>query len=119
MKIEILFLFLVTGACFCDEDFCRGETTSSIWYDRALIGHVIKSLLTRGIFACAHQCLSLSGCSSYNYETSAPQDYGVCELNGESQSDYPTDITGKRGFAFALVRKTPKVRIMVINITLE
>ena len=117
MKIEVIFLVLVPGVCFCDEDFCR-ETTSSIWYDHALIGHVIKSLLTRGIFACAHKCLSLARCSSYNYETSAPQDYGVCELNDGSGSDYP-NITGKHGFAFAQVRKKIKVRIMVINITLE
>ena len=118
MKIEVLFLFLVPGAYYCKADFCR-ETTSSIWYDHALIGHVIKSLLTRGIFACAHKCLSLSGCTSYNYETSAPQGYGVCELNGRgSRSDNP-HITRKHGFAFAQVRKTIKVRIMVINITLE
>ena len=118
MKIKVLFLFLVPGAYLCDADFCR-EATSSTWYDHALIGHVIKSLLTRGIFACAHKCLSLPDCTSYNYETSAPQDHGVCELNSAgSRSDYP-NITRKHGFAFAQVPKTIKVRIMVINTTLE
>lgn len=113
MKIEVILLFLVPRVGFCDEDFCR-ETTSSIWYDHSLIGHVIKSLLTRGIFACAHKCLSFPRCSSYNYETSAAQD-GVCELNGGSGSDYP-NVTEKHGFAFVQVRKE-KVRIMIINIT--
>lgn len=118
MKIKVLFLFLVPGAYLCDPDFCR-EATSSTWYDHTLIGHAIKSLLTRGIFACAHKCLSLPGCTSYNYETSGLQDYGVCELNGSgSKSDY-TNITRKHGFGFAQVRKTIKVRIMVINKTLE
>lgn len=117
MKIDVLFLILVSGAYLCNADFCR-EATSSTWYDHALIGQVIKSLLTRGIFACAHKCLSLSGCTSYNYETAAPQDYGVCELNGGSISDYP-NISRKRGFAFAQVRKTIKVRDNVINKTLE
>lgn len=108
MKIEVVLFFLVPGACFCDEaGFCR-EATSSIWYDHALIGHVIKSLLTRGIFACAHKCLSVSRCSSYNYETSA-QGHGVCELNDGSESKYP-NITEKHGFAFSQVQKKIKVK---------
>lgn len=110
MKIAELFpLFLVARFCLCDEDFCR-ETTSSILYNHALIGHVIKSLLTRGIFSCAHKCLSLSTCSSYNYQTSATQD-GVCELNGGSEDDHQK-LTEKTGFAFAQVRQE-EVRLII------
>lgn len=108
MKVEVFLLFLVPHFCLCDEDFCR-EARSSILPNHVLVGYVIKSLLTRGIFSCAQKCLSFSLCSSCNYQTSAAKD-GVCELNGGSGDNHQS-LTEKHGFTFAQVRQE-KVRIV-------
>lgn len=117
MNVEVFLLFFVPQFCLCDgEDFCREATSSQILHNHALLGHVIKSLLTRGIFSCAHKCLSLTSCSSYNYQTSATQD-GICELNaaGGNEDSHWKNVTGKHGFAFAKVRRK-QVRIIIIII---
>lgn len=102
MKIFALFLF--PCFCFCNEDFCR-ETRSSLLLDRVLAGRVIKTFLTRGVSSCAHKCLAQHWCSSYNYEMSAAQLDGVCELNNGGNEDHQQNLTEKHGFVFAQVQR--------------
>ena len=103
---NIIFVLLFSRYCFGDKDVCPEvkESLGSLLYNRILVGHVIKTLLTRGIFSCAHKCLSLFSCSSYNYETSATQDHGVCELNNAS-GDYRQNLTERLGFVFAEIQR--------------
>ena len=117
MKVEVLLLFFVGRLSgLGGEDFC-GETTSSILNDHVLVGHVITSLVTRGIFSCVHRCLSLPSCSSFNYQTSVGKD-GVCELNGQNGGDEHSNVTGKQGFAFGQIRrKDVRIITIVIDIT--
>ncbi|CAH3031027.1 unnamed protein product, partial [Pocillopora meandrina] len=76
-------------------------------YNRVLIGQVIKSLFTRGgILSCAHRCLSLPSCSSYNYQMSE-SDYGNCELNGGKEGDQE-NLVERAGYVFARQRKPPR-----------
>lgn len=118
MKIKIFLLLFLPCFCLCNEDFCR-VSKSFLLYNHVLVGHVIKTLLTRGIFSCAHKCLSLSSCSSYNYETSAMR-YGVCELNGASAGGKQQNLTEKYGFAFAQIqRKQVRGFAIMITITLS
>jgi len=115
MKIKVYLLFLFPCFSLCNDDFCR-ETNSSLLYNRILVGYVIKTLLTRGIFSCAHECLSLSSCSSYNYETTAVQD-GVCEINGSPGADEQQNLAEKYGFAFAKIQRG-QVRVDICNVTI-
>ena len=110
MKLEVLLLFFVGrmsghGA----EDFCL-ETKSSILHDHVLVGHVITSLVTRGFLSCAQRCLSMSPCSSFNYQTSAVRD-GICELNNNEDGAVRSKVTPKHGFAFGQIQRK-EVRIL-------
>jgi len=59
-KNTLLFFLLFTYYCIGEQDFCPESTESfrTPLQNGALVGYVIKSLLTRGIFSCAHKCLS-------------------------------------------------------------
>lgn len=110
-KNTLLFFLLFTYYCIGEQDFCPESTESfgTPLQNGALVGYVIKLLLTRGIFSCAHKCLSLTSCSSYNYQTSAAQ-HGVCELNG-GNGNIHQNLVKRHGFAFVLVRRKIKVTI--------
>ena len=105
-KSAVLLYFLFSYYGYGDE-FYRGrfrESFDSLLYNRVLIGQVIKSLFTRGgILSCAHRCLSLPSCSSYNYQMSE-SDYGICELNGGKEGDQE-NLVEKAGYVFARQRK--------------
>lgn len=114
MKVQVQLLFLAgllsnIGA----EDFCQ-ETKSSILHDHVLIGHVISSLATRGILSCAQRCLSLTSCSSFNYQTSAAR-HGICELNDNQDGDVRSKVALKHGFAFGRIHRK-EVRILNNNV---
>ena len=101
-KIIICFV-LFSYYCYAHERSCQQYTESfdSLFYNRVLIGQVIKSLFTRGgILSCAHRCLSLPSCSSYNYQMSE-SDHGVCELNGGKEGDQE-NLVERAGYVFAL-----------------
>ena len=114
MKIKVYLLFLFPCFSLCNDDFCR-ETNSSLLYNRVLVGYVIKTLLTCGIFSCVHKCFSLSTCSSYNYETAAVQD-GVCELNGGPGADKQQKLAEKYRFACAQIQRA-QVRVDICDVT--
>ena len=104
-KIIICFV-LFSYYCYAHERSCQQYTESfdSLFYNRVLIGQVIKSLFTRGgILSCAHRCLSLPSCSSYNYQMSE-SDYSNCELNGGKEGDQE-NLVERAGYVFARQRK--------------
>ena len=105
-KTFVLLCIFFSYSCYCDGDYCERfrESFDSLLYNRVLIGQVIKSLFTRGgILSCAHRCLSLPSCSSYNYQMSE-SDYGVCELNGGKEGEQE-NLVEKPGYVFARRRK--------------
>ena len=106
LLVFLLFTYNSTG----EQDSCSDSTDSfgAPFQNRALVGYVIKSLSTRGILSCNHKCLSLSSCSSYNYQASATQG-GVCELNGGNGADILKNLAERHGFVFVFVRRKLKV----------
>ena len=109
-KSTILLYFLFSYYGYGDEFYCGRfrESFDSLLYNRVLIGQVIKSLFTRGgILSCAHRCLSLPSCSSYNYQMSE-SDYGVCELNGGKEG-VQENLVEKVGYVFARLRKVTQL----------
>lgn len=108
-KNTLLFFLLFTYNSIGEQDFCSDSTESfgTPFQNRALVGYIIKSLVTRGILSCNHKCLSLSSCSSYNYQASATQG-GVCELNG-GKGNIHQNLVKRHGFVFVLVRRKVKV----------
>lgn len=105
----LLFFLLFTYNSTGEQDFCSdfNESLGTPLENRALVGYVIKSLLTRGIFSCNHQCLSLSSCASYNYQASTTRG-GLCELNG-ANGNIHQHLVKRRGFVFVLMRRKIKV----------
>lgn len=77
--------------------FCR-ESHGMTHNNEVLIGHSYKSLLTRGIFGCGHECLASLKCTSYNYQTSAVG-RGICELN-DGEFSGKRHLVKKQGFFF-------------------
>lgn len=121
-KTTVLLLLLFSYHCSADQLSCRHsvESFDSPLNNRVLIGQVIKSLFTRGgILSCAHRCLSLPLCSSYNYQTSEATDYGrVCELNGGNEDDRQ-NLVERAGYVFARKRRntekvTPASLLLVV-----
>lgn len=108
-KDTLLFFLLFTYNSTGEQDFCSdfNESFGTPLENRTLVGYVIKSLLTRGIFSCNHQCLSLSSCSSYNYQASTTRG-GLCELNG-ANGNIHQHLVKRHGFVFVLVRRKIKV----------
>lgn len=108
-KNTLLLFLLFTYNSSGEQDSCSDSTESfgTPFQNRALVGYVIKSSLTRGILSCSHKCLSLSSCSSYNYQASATQG-GVCELNG-GNGNIHQNLVKRHGFVFVLVRRKVKV----------
>ncbi|XP_020605878.1 uncharacterized protein LOC110044658 [Orbicella faveolata] len=108
-KSSLLFFLLFTYNSIGKQDFCSDSTESfgTPFQNRALVGYIIKSLVTRGILSCNHKCLSLSSCSSYNYQASATQG-GVCELNGGKRNIHQ-NLVKRHGFVFVLVRRKVKI----------
>ena len=109
-KSTVLLYFLFSYYGYGDEFYCGRfrESFDSLLYNRVLIGQVIKSLFTRGgILSCAHRCLSLPSCSSYNYQMSE-SDYGVCELNGGKEG-VQENLVEKVGYVFARLRKVTQL----------
>lgn len=108
-KNTLLLFLLFTYNSSAEQDICSDSTESfgTPFKNRALVGYVIKSSLTRGILSCSHKCLSLSSCSSYNYQASATQG-GVCELNG-GNGNIHQNLVKRHGFVFVLVRRKVKV----------
>ena len=108
-KNTLLFFLLFTYNAIGVQDFCSDSTESLgiPFQNRALVGYTIKSLLTRGILSCNHKCLSLSSCSSFNYQASATQG-GVCELNGGNGNSLQ-NLVKRHGFVFVLVPRKVKV----------
>ena len=105
LLLFLLFTYNSTG----EQDICSNsaESFGTPFENRALVGYIIKSLLTRGILSCNHKCLSLSACSSYNYQASATQG-GVCELNG-GNGNIQQNLVKRDGFVFVLLRRKVKV----------
>ena len=108
-KHTLLFFLLFAYSAIGEQDFCPDFTESfgTPLQNRALVGYVIKSSLTRGVFSCNHKCLSLSSCSSYNYRASAAQG-GLCELNGENGNIHQ-NLVKRNGFVFIPVQRKVKV----------
>ena len=108
-KNSLLLFLLCTYYSTGEDDFCSDSTESfgTPFQNCALVGYIIKSLLTRGILSCNHKCLSLSSCSSYNYQASATQG-GICELNGGNGYIHQ-NLAKRHGFVFVLVRRKVKV----------
>ena len=108
---NFVLLYIFFSYCYyCNGNYCERfrESFDSLLYNRVLIGQVIKSLFTRGgILSCAHRCLSLPSCSSYNYQMSE-SDYGVCELNGGKEGDQE-NLVEKPGYVFARRRKVTQL----------
>ena len=109
-KDTLLFFLLFTYNSTGEQDFCSdfNESFGTPLENRTLVGYVIKSLLTRGIFSCNHQCLSLSSCSSYNYYQASTTRGGLCELNG-ANGNIHQHLVKRHGFVFVLVRRKIKV----------
>ncbi|XP_058961655.2 uncharacterized protein [Pocillopora verrucosa] len=107
---NFVLLYIFFSYCYyCNGNYCERfrESFDSLLYNRVLIGQVIKSLFTRGgILSCAHRCLSLPSCSSYNYQMSESA-HGVCELNGGKEGDQE-NLVEKAGYVFARRRKPPR-----------
>lgn len=99
-KILVLAEFLFFY--FSRTEFCR-ESRGLFVNNQVLIGFTYKSVITRGILACAHKCLADDPlCTSYNYQTSAVLN-GVCELHDANLGSKELFVE-KRGFAFIRMR---------------
>ena len=111
---KLLFLVLFLFPYFSRTEFCY-ESQGSILHNQVLIGHVYKTVLTRGILNCGQKCLADPRCVSYNYQTSAIKD-GVCELN-ENTIARKQLFEEKRGFAFVRMRRKTVGILLILLIT--